>query len=159
MVENLPAMQETRVQSLGWEDLLEKDNSSPLQHSHLQNSTHREAWQATVHGVPESDMTKWEGGHGLVGPRGSRWSAGEYPPGLRARLCTVNLSWHCPGSEMEALRLLDPLGKMLEYRAWVGLAARVPWKKVPSSGAHSWTLSSSQALRTHLVYDRLNSLK
>ena len=25
MIKNLPAMQETRVQSLGWEDLLEKE--------------------------------------------------------------------------------------------------------------------------------------
>ena len=109
----------------------------------------------------ESDMAEqWEGGYGLVCSRGSRRSAGEYPPGLRAWHCTVIMSWHCQGSEMQALHMLDPLGKVLEPRAWVGLAARVPWKKVPSSGAHSWTLSSFQALRTNLVYDdRLNSLR
>ena len=60
---------------------------------------------------------------------------------------------------MEASHLLDPLGKMPESRAWVELAARVPWKIVPFSGARSWTLSSFQALRTHLVFDDgLNSL-
>ena len=30
MVKNLPAMQETRVQSLGWEDLLEKATHSSV---------------------------------------------------------------------------------------------------------------------------------
>ena len=29
-------------------------NSYPLQYSGLENSTDREAWQATVHGVPKS---------------------------------------------------------------------------------------------------------
>ena len=33
-------------------------NGYPLQYSCLQNSTDREAWSATVHGVIESDMTK-----------------------------------------------------------------------------------------------------
>ena len=37
MVKRLPTMQETRVQSLGWEDRLE-------------NPMDRGAWQATVHG-------------------------------------------------------------------------------------------------------------
>ena len=44
---------------------------------------------------------------------------------------------------MEDLHLLNPLGKILQSRAWVGLAVRVPWKKVPSSDAHFWTLSSA----------------
>ena len=33
-------------------------NGSPLQYSCLENSTDRGAWQATVHGIIESDMTK-----------------------------------------------------------------------------------------------------
>ena len=37
MVKCLPIMQETRVQSLGWEDLLEKGNGNPLQYSCLEN--------------------------------------------------------------------------------------------------------------------------
>ena len=52
MVKNLPAMRETQVQSLGQDDPLEKDNS--LQYSCLENSMDREAWWATVHGVPQS---------------------------------------------------------------------------------------------------------
>lgn len=32
---------------------------------------------------------------------------------------------------MEAWHLLDPPGKMPESRAWVGLAARVPWEDGP----------------------------
>ena len=33
MVRNLPAMQETQVQSLSWEDPLENGNGNPLQNS------------------------------------------------------------------------------------------------------------------------------
>ena len=51
LVKNPPAMQETRVQSLGWEDSPGERNSYPLQYSCLENSMDREAWRATVHGV------------------------------------------------------------------------------------------------------------
>ena len=34
-------------------------NSYPLQYSCLENSMGRGAWQATVHGVAESDMNEW----------------------------------------------------------------------------------------------------
>ena len=51
MVKKPPAMQEMRVQSLGWEDPLEKEMASPLQYSCLGNLMIRGAWQATVHGV------------------------------------------------------------------------------------------------------------
>ena len=51
-------MQETRVQSLGWEDSPGEGNGNPLQHSCLENHMDRGAWQATVHGVAkESDRT------------------------------------------------------------------------------------------------------
>ena len=43
-------MQETQVQSLGWEDPGE-GNGTPLQYSCLENPMDRGAWQATVHGV------------------------------------------------------------------------------------------------------------
>ena len=49
---NLPAMQETWVQSLGREDSLE--NGKPLQYSCLENPMDRGAWQATVHGIAKS---------------------------------------------------------------------------------------------------------
>ena len=61
MVKDPPAMQETqeaRVQSLDWEDSLEKGMGNPLQYSCLENSMDRRAWQATVHGVTELDMTE-----------------------------------------------------------------------------------------------------
>ena len=38
LVKNQPAMQETWVQSLGWEDTLEKGKGYPLQYSGLENS-------------------------------------------------------------------------------------------------------------------------
>ena len=84
MVKNLPAVQETLVQSLGWEDPGE-GNGYPLQYSGLENSMDREAWWATVHqlarvgrdwclfaayhavsesqwvpGFPASDLSGWE---------------------------------------------------------------------------------------------------
>ena len=37
MVKNLPAMRDTWVQSLGWEDPLELGHGNPLQHSCLDN--------------------------------------------------------------------------------------------------------------------------
>ena len=33
-------------------------NGNPLQYSCLENSMDREAWQATIHGVTELDMTE-----------------------------------------------------------------------------------------------------
>ena len=57
-VKNLPAMQETWVLSLGWEDSPREGNGNPLQYSCLGNATDRGTWWATVHGVTkESDMT------------------------------------------------------------------------------------------------------
>ena len=53
MVKNLPAMWETQVLSLGWEDPGE-ENGYPLQYSCLENSTGRGAWWSIVHGVTKS---------------------------------------------------------------------------------------------------------
>ena len=49
IVKNLPAVQETLVQSQGQEDPPEKGNGYPLQYSCLENSMDRGAWWATVH--------------------------------------------------------------------------------------------------------------
>ena len=50
LVKNLPAMQETLVQFLGWEDPLEKGKATyPLQYSGLENSM-----DCIVHGVAKS---------------------------------------------------------------------------------------------------------
>ena len=51
LVKNLPAMQETRVQSLGPEDPVGKEMATPLQYSCLENPMDGGAWWATVHGV------------------------------------------------------------------------------------------------------------
>ena len=48
MVKNPPAMWETWLQSLGWEDPLEKGKATPLLYSGLENSMDRGAWQPTV---------------------------------------------------------------------------------------------------------------
>ena len=46
-VKNLPAIQETWVQPLGWEDSLGEGNGNPLQYSGLEKSMDRGAWQAS----------------------------------------------------------------------------------------------------------------
>ena len=49
------AMQETQVQSLGWEDSPGEGNSNPLQYSCLENSIgQRNLVGYTVHGVTKS---------------------------------------------------------------------------------------------------------
>ena len=53
MVNNLPAMQETWVQSLGEEDPLEKGMATP-QYSCPENPTDSGAWWITGHGVAKS---------------------------------------------------------------------------------------------------------
>ena len=58
MVKIPPAMQETWVQSLGQEDPLEKDMVTHSSILAWKNPTDRGAWQATVYGVTESDMTE-----------------------------------------------------------------------------------------------------
>ena len=54
LVKNLPAMQETQVQSLGVRKIPGEGNGYPLQYSCLENSMDREAWWATVNGVTKS---------------------------------------------------------------------------------------------------------
>ena len=53
-VKNLPAMQETQVQSLGREGPLEQGHGNPLQYSCLENPMDRGAWWATVHRLTKS---------------------------------------------------------------------------------------------------------
>ena len=55
MVKNLPAMRETQVQSLGWEDPPGEGNGNPLQYSCLEYPTDRGAWRAIVHGITNGD--------------------------------------------------------------------------------------------------------
>ena len=55
---NLPTMQKTCVQFLGWEDPPGEGNGNPLQYSQLENPMDRGAWKATDYGVTESDTTE-----------------------------------------------------------------------------------------------------
>ena len=60
-VKNLPAMQETWVQSPCWEDPLEKGKASHSSIVAWRFPSHGGAWQATVHipwGHKDVDMTK-----------------------------------------------------------------------------------------------------
>ena len=53
-VKNLPAMQETWVRSLGWEDLLEEEMATHSSILAWRIPTDRGAWWDTVHGVTKS---------------------------------------------------------------------------------------------------------
>ena len=54
MVKNPPAMQETWVQPLGWEDPLEEGMATCFSILVWRISMDRGAWWATVHGVAKS---------------------------------------------------------------------------------------------------------
>ena len=54
IVKNLPAMWETWVQSLGWEDPLEEDMATHSSILAWRIPMDRGVWWATVHGVTES---------------------------------------------------------------------------------------------------------
>ena len=60
MVKNLPAMWETWVQSLGWEDTLEEGKATHSSILAWRISMDRGAWQAIDHGVaiPNGDLNK-----------------------------------------------------------------------------------------------------
>ena len=51
LVKNLPAVQETHVQTLGQKRASKKGNGKPLQYLCLENPMDRGAWQAAVHGI------------------------------------------------------------------------------------------------------------
>ena len=55
MVKNLPAVQETWVQSLGWEDPLEEGMTTHSSILAWRIAMDREAWWATVHEVSQSE--------------------------------------------------------------------------------------------------------
>ena len=57
LVKNLPAMQETWVWSLGWEDPIEEDMATHSSILAWRIPTDRGAWWATVHRVTQSDPT------------------------------------------------------------------------------------------------------
>ena len=53
-VKNLPAVQETGAQSLGWEDPLEKEMATHSSILAWKNHMDRGAWWAAVHGVAKN---------------------------------------------------------------------------------------------------------
>ena len=58
MVKNTPAMQETWVWSLAWDNTLEEGMATPCSILPWRNPMVRGAWWTAVHGVAESDLTE-----------------------------------------------------------------------------------------------------
>ena len=54
MVKNSPAMQQTLVQSLGWEDPLEKERTTHFSILAWKSPVDSGAWWASIHGVAKS---------------------------------------------------------------------------------------------------------
>ena len=54
LVKNLPAMQETWVRSLGWENPLEEATATHSSILAWRITMDRGAWQATIHGITKS---------------------------------------------------------------------------------------------------------
>ena len=59
LVKNPPVMWETWVQSLGWEDSLEKGVATHSSYSCLENLIDRRTWWATVHGILQARILEW----------------------------------------------------------------------------------------------------
>ena len=59
LVKNPSAMQETPVWSLGWKDPLVEGMATHSSIPAWRIPMNKGAWQATVHGIAESDMTEW----------------------------------------------------------------------------------------------------
>ena len=58
MVKNLPVIGETWIQSLVWEDPLEEGRATHSSILAWRIPKDRDAWEATIHGVTESDTTE-----------------------------------------------------------------------------------------------------
>ena len=69
MLNRQPTMQEIRVQSLGWEDPLEKEMATHSSILAMENPVDRGAWQAAIHGVARI-------GHDLASKSLLLWSGG-----------------------------------------------------------------------------------
>ena len=100
MVKNPPAIQETWVQFLGWEDPLEEGMATHSDILAWRIHMDREVWQATVHWVTNSWMGRSPGGgHGnplqyfcLENSHGQRSLAGYSPWGHKELDMTKQLS-------------------------------------------------------------------
>ena len=103
----LPAMQETWVWSLSWEDSLEKGMASHSSIFCLKNSVNRGAWWATVHGVKESDMTEQ---HLLTEAKGSRSEGKGSQWGWKVNLGSDNLA-------LRPLRELEVNHKVVDMKS------------------------------------------
>ena len=66
MIKNPPAMQETWVQSLRWEDPLEEGMATHSSILAWRIPMDRRAWQATVRRVTESDLTEQLSRHNAI---------------------------------------------------------------------------------------------
>ena len=58
MVKTLPEMQETQVQSLGWEDSPGEGNGNPLQYTCLKDPMYRGAQEPAVQRVAKSQTAE-----------------------------------------------------------------------------------------------------
>ena len=74
VVKSLPAMQETRVWSLGWEDPLEEGMATYSSTLAWRLPMDRGAWRAAVHGVAQSDTTE-----GWVAAAATYWIRAHLP--------------------------------------------------------------------------------
>ena len=60
MVKNPPAMRETWVESLGWEDPLQEEMATHSSTLAPENSMVRGASRATVHGILQARILEWQ---------------------------------------------------------------------------------------------------
>ena len=100
MVKNLPAMRETRVPSLGWEDPLEKGMATHSSILGLENTMDREAWQAIVHGVTKSQTPLSTHASNYLSEAKNNSLSRRNP--LRTQIPTIQQSWVLLGNSQTA---------------------------------------------------------
>ena len=130
-VKRLPAMQETRVQSLGREDYLEKEMATPLQYSCLENFMDRGALYATVHGVTKSGTRLSDFTHSLT----SVFTCGTGASLVPQTVKNLPAMWQ---TRVWSLGQEDSLEKGLATHSRV-LALRISWTEEPG-GLESMSL-------------------
>ena len=77
-VKDLPAVRETWVRTLGWEDPLEEGKATQSSIPAWRISVDRGAWRATVHGVTKSQTGPSRARHRLQGLGCGRLRVGDY---------------------------------------------------------------------------------
>ena len=128
MVKNTPAMWETWIRSLGWEDPLGEGTGNPFQYSYLEKPMDRGTWWATVHGVAKG-RTRLNDSHFhfYFTPH----FVLHIQPGSLQALCEHQLNEYVSGghhvSSFDNYGAMEPFDRHVECAAWTIAIPMMSW--------------------------------